>query len=248
MANLSQRMEALATLVSPGATLADVGCDHGYLSIALVERGVVASAIAMDVRPGPLATARRNVEAAGLEESIELRLSDGLEKLGAGEASTILIAGMGGSLMQRILSAKPKVVKAASELILQPQSELPEFREFIVESGLAIVEEDMVLEDGKFYPMMRVVKPVEPSVEAVEPSAYSQLQLTFGPHLLAQRHPVLQQYLLREQRLQLEIKAQLEAQISQSDGAQERLLQRLAEVQAYLQLIAEGLAIFADEA
>ncbi len=248
MANLSKRMEALAALVSPGATLADVGCDHGYLSIALVERGVVASAIAMDVRPGPLATARRNVALAGLESSIELRLSDGLEKLGAGEASAILIAGMGGGLMQRILSAKPKVVKAASELILQPQSELPEFREFIVESGLAIVEEDMVLEDGKFYPMMRVVKPVEPSVEAVEPSAYSQLQLTFGPHLLAQRHPVLQQYLLREQRLQLEIKAQLEAQISQSDGAQERLLQRLAEVQAYLQLIADGLAIFADEA
>ena len=94
-------MQANADMVSTGGVVADIGCDHGYLSIYLLESGKKDRAIAMDVRPGPLSSAEENIRLAGLSDSIELRLSDGLEKLSIGEADTVVIAGMGGPLMER---------------------------------------------------------------------------------------------------------------------------------------------------
>ena len=99
---LSMRLRAIAGMVTKGNRLADVGCDHGYLSIWLVSEKTVPSAIAMDVRPGPLSRARENISRYGLEDYIETRLSDGLTKLEPGEGDTLVIAGMGGPLMERI--------------------------------------------------------------------------------------------------------------------------------------------------
>ena len=103
MITLSKRMQANADMVSLGGTVADIGCDHGYLSIYLLESGKKDRAIAMDVRSGPLSSAEDNVKNAGLSDKVRLRLSDGLEKLGLGEADTVVIAGMGGPLMEEIL-------------------------------------------------------------------------------------------------------------------------------------------------
>ena len=100
---LSKRLEMIASFVKPGSRLADIGTDHGYIPIALTERGVILSALAMDVRKGPLERAREHIGEAGLAEQIETRLSDGLEKLKAGEADTVVIAGMGGELEIHIL-------------------------------------------------------------------------------------------------------------------------------------------------
>ena len=80
---LSKRLEMIASFVKPGSRLADIGTDHGYIPIALTERGVILSALAMDVRKGPLERAREHIGEAGLAEQIETRLSDGLEKLKA---------------------------------------------------------------------------------------------------------------------------------------------------------------------
>lgn len=96
--------------------------------------------------------------AYGLEEYIQTRLSDGLENLKAGEGDTLVIAGMGGPLMERILTDGQSVRDSFSEMILQPQSDIPHFRRFIQSQGFQIVEEKMVEEEGKFYPMMRVVR------------------------------------------------------------------------------------------
>ena len=102
----------------------------------------------------------------------------------------IVIAGMGGNLMKRILMQGEQVAHTAKELILQPQSEVMEFRKFLWESGYTIVAEDMVLEDGKYYPMMRVV------YENAQKEIPDVLALKYGEKLLEQKHPVLKQYLL----------------------------------------------------
>ena len=189
---LSARMEALAALVTPGVRLADVGTDHGYIPVFLCQMGVIPSAIAMDINRGPLQRAEAHVVEFGLEDRIQTRLSNGLEKLLPGEADCILIAGMGGGLIQRILAEGRETVQAGKELILQPQSEIPQTRRFLREHGYRITDEDMVEEDGKFYFLMKAHK-VEDSGERMDP-----LEEAFGPVLLQKKHPVLLRWIRRE--------------------------------------------------
>jgi tRNA (adenine22-N1)-methyltransferase len=111
----------------------------------------------MDINNGPLERARANVAASQCAERVELRLSDGLAALRVGEVDSLLIAGMGGPLMQAILLAEPKKTESVKELILQPQSELPAFRRFLRLNGLQVVAEDIVLDNGKYYPFMKAV-------------------------------------------------------------------------------------------
>ena len=146
---LSKRMEALAHLVTPGSRLCDVGCDHGYLPIYLVQEQIIPSAIAMDIGEGPLLAAKTHIAEVGLEDKIQTRRSDGLAAASAEEIDTVLIAGMGGGIVIHILTEGRKVAQSAKDLILQPQSELKEVRRFLCNEGYEIVDEDMVLEDGK---------------------------------------------------------------------------------------------------
>ena len=134
MVKLSKRMERLADMVTGGGCLADVGTDHGYVPIYLCEKKRILSAVAMDVRRGPLERAEAHIREAGLEAYIETRLSDGLEGLRAGEAHTVLIAGMGGPLTVRILSDGQEKLEGAGELILQPQSEIAKVRRWLSEN------------------------------------------------------------------------------------------------------------------
>ena len=154
---LSSRLAAAAALVTPGNRLADVGTDHGYVPIALCEQGTIPCALALDVREGPLSAARRNIAAAGKQEQVETRLSDGLIALAPGEADTVLLAGMGGALIQRILGEGAPALAGVRELVLQPQSEIPAVRRFLRLSGYEITHETVVKEDGKFYVVLRAV-------------------------------------------------------------------------------------------
>ena len=99
---LSLRLTAIAEMVTEGNRLVDVGCDHGYLPVYLVQNKKIPTAIAMDVRKGPLSRAEEHIAQYGLLDYIETRLSDGLEALKSGEGDTLVIAGMGGPLMERI--------------------------------------------------------------------------------------------------------------------------------------------------
>lgn len=190
MVQLSKRLSAVAQLVTITGILADVGTDHGYIPVYLTGKEQIKKAIAMDVNQGPLERAQEHIRQYGLENRIETRLSDGLQALKTKEVEGIVIAGMGGNLMKRILMQGEQVAHTAKELILQPQSEVMEFRKFLWESGYTIVAEDMVLEDGKYYPMMRVV------YENAQKEIPDVLALKYGEKLLEQKHPVLKQYLL----------------------------------------------------
>lgn len=199
---LSDRMQAVVGLVEPCACMADIGCDHGYVAIELVRRGICGRVIAMDINQGPLRRAGDNIRQYGMQEAIQTRLSDGMEALCAGEAEGIICAGMGGRLMISILERGQALAGSMRQLILQPQSEPGEVRAYLRSHGLRIEREDMVCEDGKYYPMLRVRPSAVKQEDAVRDGRNAlremRIQDTYGPYLLENAHPVLKRYLLWE--------------------------------------------------
>ena len=151
---LDQRLSAVAALVRLGSRLADIGTDHAYLPVWLVQNGVCPAAIAADLRPGPLEAARRHVAAAGLEDRISLRLGDGLAPVFPGEADDIVIAGMGGETIAAILSAADWLADARLRLVLQPMSRAEETRRWLLKNGFSVTEERLVRDGRWLYPVM----------------------------------------------------------------------------------------------
>lgn len=224
---LSKRLQMLASMVTAGNKIVDVGCDHGFLPIYLVQNGRIPGALAMDVRTGPLESAREHVAAYGLGEYIELRLSDGLKEYSEGEAETIICAGMGGRLMERILTESLDKVRTAKELILQPQSELREFRIFLREAGFAIREEDAVFEDGKYYFAMKAVYTGRSvCAEAVSNEEFRALSDLFGEILLRTKNSVLKQYLSYRQGILRRLQAELTPGVSERTDERLRKMER----------------------
>lgn len=235
---LSARLRAIADMVTPGNMVCDVGCDHGYLPIFLVEQNISPKVLAMDVREGPLGHAREHVLEAGLGDYITLRLCDGLAGFEIGEAQTLVCAGMGGRLMQRILSREPDKTKSFRELILQPQSELAWFRRFLREQGYFILWEDMIWEEGKFYPIMKAVLKGQATCRLKRENR-QELEDRFGPILLERRHPVLFDYLKREKESAGRLKALLE-----KTGESERARQRFKELEEEIKYIEEAMRLW----
>lgn len=208
---LSNRLQAVADLLSDGLVVADIGTDHGYIPIYLVESGKSPRAFAMDINGGPLARARENINSHQLSKEIEVRQSDGVKALQTGECEAVVVAGMGGALAVKIMTEGVAIFRSLKEFILQPQSELEKVRLFLYENGYDIIEEDMVLEDGKYYPMMKVVN----AMQAVNGQAkqYNMAELRYGRKLLQKKHPVMKVFLKKEfnskqvivQKLQLEM-------------------------------------------
>ncbi len=154
MIRLSPRLAAVAAMVPRGARVADVGTDHGLLAVYLAEQGIAASVVATDVRPGPLAAAKENIEACGLAGRIELRLCDGLADVQPEEADVIVIAGMGGETIAGILSRAPWALENDRRLLISPQSKQELLRAWLWEHGCAIREERLVRDAGRIYPIL----------------------------------------------------------------------------------------------
>jgi tRNA (adenine22-N1)-methyltransferase len=250
---LSNRLLAVADLVTGGGTLADIGPDHGYIPVSLVSQGKIKKAVAMDVNAGPLERAAQHIKEAGLNEYITLRRSDGLHRLEEHEADSIVIAGMGGGLIRRILTEGVDKLKFVSELILQPQSEVPQLRLFLRQQGMCIVRETMIYEEGKYYPMFRVLPAEEVLRQQIEvedgyvrqtdsgvkvPHA-DRLYLHFGKLLLEQKDETLQQFLLWKQRVNETIINQLKDKENQQG--------RREEIERELQLIKAAFQYMQDE-
>lgn len=155
--NLSKRLQCVVGCVQSGGVVADIGCDHGFTAIELVKSGKASGAVAMDIHEGPLSRAREHIKEYGLTGKIDCRLSDGASALMAGEADTILISGMGGALICRILRGSVQVISEAKELVLSPQSEIDLVRHELHNLGFRIAEEQMVFDMGKYYVVIRAV-------------------------------------------------------------------------------------------
>lgn len=261
---LSKRLTAVSDMVSPGNVLADIGTDHAYIPIYLLETGRISRAIAADVNAGPLGRARQHIREHGLEQKIDTRLSDGLTAIAPGEVQSILIAGMGGALTIRILTAGAGVVDGCGELILQPQSEICLVRAYLERIGWEIRQEDMVFEEGKYYVVMRAMSAgtqasfADGGDPAAEPDSrggalraagafrtkMTDIELYFGPRLLEARHPVLREYLLYERAVQRRILGALRNGSGTSAAQREQEIRRKLEyIETALRMCEEPVAI-----
>lgn len=232
MIKLSERMLHLAGMVRQGAVLADVGTDHGYIPIYLVQSGKIRRAFAMDIKEGPLGRAKEHIRAFGLDDYITVRRSDGVAALAPNEADTILIAGMGGDVMIHILEDGAAVAAAAAELILQPQSKIREVREYLLQKGYAVAGEDIVYEEGKYYPMMRVLPRGGEGVRqryAACTKEERQVFLCYGEFLIRENNPVLRQYLEEQAGVYERILKQLKERMA-SDAVRGRRSEVLKEM------------------
>lgn len=223
---LSERLLAIANEVPEESSVADVGCDHAYTSIYLAEHKKLKHIIAMDVRKGPLSKARENIKASGLEEIIETRLSDGLQAVLKGEINTVVLSGMGGSLIQKILSEGKEVLESVNCLVLQPQTEIRELRKYLHTIGMHIEKEVMLMEEGKYYTIIVAMRG--------EDVPYKEVHDAFGKYLLEEKNPVLEQFLTKESSKILNILSKLEEH-------REKNQIRINELEQELDLIKKGL-------
>lgn len=177
-------------MITPGLTVADIGCDHAYLPIYLVRENMAPYVIACDINAGPVEKACGNVEDVELSEQIEVRQGDGLSPVRPGEVQSVVLAGMGGKLMMRILSDGADVLEQVSEIIMEPQSEVSALRHFLQDNGYRIISENMVNDEKKFYP---VIKAVQGQMHWDK-----EIYFRYGKILLREENPVLHEFLLIE--------------------------------------------------
>lgn len=186
---LSERLRACAGFVAPGDRVADIGCDHGYLSIHLLTEGIASSVIASDINEGPLQSALRNAEKYGVQDRMYCCLSDGVQNIPR-DFDALVCAGMGGDTMIHILEAAPWLKDKQYRLILQCQSKTPMLRSYLSEHGWHIARESL-LRDGKFlYTVMEVLW-------APEQPLLTKAQCHITPALLRENAPELAEYYRR---------------------------------------------------
>ncbi len=153
---LTKRISAIASLVQKGSRVADIGADHGRLSIYLRQHGIAKSVIATDLRQKPLQNAVKNITAAGVG-GIDTRLCDGFDKICPDEIDTAVIAGMGGEVIAGIIDRASFVAQNKIKLVLQPMSSAEALREYLLSNGFFIDTELTVEEEGKVYTVISAV-------------------------------------------------------------------------------------------
>ena len=177
-------------MITPGIPVADIGCDHAYLPIWLAKEEISPYIIACDINAGPIERAKENIEDVELSERIDVRQGDGLTIINPGEVKSVVMAGMGGRLMIRILDEGRDVLEQVSEIIMEPQSEVAALRHFLQDNGWRIISENMVRDDDKFYP---IIKAVHGTMDWDK-----EIYFRYGKILLREENPVLHEFLLVE--------------------------------------------------
>ena len=164
---LQPRLQLLADMVPVGSRLADVGTDHGYLPVYLLQGGRVSAAIASDIVDGPLRHARQTAAECEVE-GIDFRLCPGLDAIASHEADTVVIAGMGGETIQTILTAAPWTADGAHLLLLQPMTKVEYLRKWLVDNGYTFTEERLVWDKDYLYPVFAVRGGTQPPLTAAQ--------------------------------------------------------------------------------
>ena len=218
---LSQRLEAVIGMVSKGSIAFDVGCDHAFTAIELVERGICPFAAASDIREGPLLAAGQHIRERGLEAKIRTYLSDGVPEHpdrirggfpgGDGAPLTLITAGMGGLMMCGIMKKAGRDLELFSEYVSSPQRNPGELRKELRKAGFLIKDEKMIIEEGKYYPVIRAVRerngsfPLYNAGEAEEQEACD----LYGPVLISRKDEVLLRFLRKERNRLLLVESEL---------------------------------------
>lgn len=238
---ISPRLREVASLVPEGVRLADIGGDHALLPIHLLKQGKIVRAVVGEINPGPCRNARERVAEAGLQERIDVRLGDGLSVLEPGEADAVVIAGMGGTLIARILDEGKEKLPGVHRLILQPNIGSGRVREWLLKNGFRITEESIVEDAGILYEVMAA----EPG-DAAGPYRNAgwplEILLEAGPVLCRKKHPLLLARLMRE----LEAKKRIYGQLEQ--GKTEEAEKRRSEIKREIEEWEKVIACLSGEA
>lgn len=222
---VSNRMKCCADCVERTEAVADIGCDHAYTSMYLIEQKRAKRVLAMDINKGPLAIAKKNISVYGYEDKIETRLSDGMEKLTDNEVDTLLIGGMGGVLICHILENGKRFLPDMKQMILQPQSEVGEVRKFLHANGFRIEKEVMLFEEGKYYVIIRAV----PGVEKYE----TEWNYKYGLCLLQKKDRIFREFIIARYESKQKILKHL---LSQTSG-NIRTIEKIRELQEELNVL-----------
>lgn len=227
---LKGRLKLIADKVPECGTICDVGTDHAYIPIYLVKKKVCRKAIASDVRKGPVAIASENVKKNRLDNEIEVRLGDGLQKLGRSEAEVIIIAGMGGLLITEIMAKDIQKCRNAVQLILQPMNALEVLREWLYSNGFNIIDEGLVAEEDKIYNV--ICAEWVGNVQIKEEVFYH-----VGQKLIEKGDPLLKRYLVKKINV-LDVKIDglkktihVENELAQNEGLKCRMTEILRDLE-----------------
>ena len=188
---ISERLKAVAGMVTKGKKVADIGTDHGYVPIYLVENSICSKVYAMDINEGPLKIADKNIAIHGLSDKIETIQSNGMDKLKDNMVEGAIISGMGGDLIVDILS-RGKNIKGIKELVLSPHRRVDLVRKFLLENNWEIVDEKMLIDSGKYYTIIKALK----NNKGLH--MYSDVELKYGKILLDNKDLILKGYLEKE--------------------------------------------------
>ena len=224
---LDGRLAAVAALVPRGARAADVGTDHAYLAIALLNEQDVETVIATDKNEGPCAAARRTISASGFANRVQVRVGDGLAPLSPGEVDTVCIAGMGGGLIASILAEGAEVLAEVSRLVLQPMNDAAALRQWLYDNGWHIVEESLATADGRLYEIIAA----EPGTEET-PEPWL---LTLGPVLWRDRPPLFARHAKAQtERLRRILRGMEKSETARESEAYRKIAGELSEIERRL--------------
>ncbi|WP_026692872.1 tRNA (adenine(22)-N(1))-methyltransferase [Peribacillus kribbensis] len=227
---LSHRLEAVAGYIPPNSILADIGSDHAYLPCYAMNKGIIQRAVAGEVSEGPLRSALKQVQSAGLKEYIDVRKGDGLEVIKPGEVECITIAGMGGTLISSILERGSSKLQGVKRLILQPNIGAANIRNWLVENSWELVTEEILEEDQKIYEILVAERGEPMKPYQVEKEA----GFLMGPFLMKEKSDVF----LKKWAMELEHMKRILLQLDQA-GETESLKGKKEELQSHI-LVVEG--------
>lgn len=244
--HLDKRLQAVASFVPQGAAFADIGTDHAYLPVWLLEKGIIASAVAGDIAAGPCQAARTTVAMHGAAAAISVRQGSGLAVLKPGEVDCIAICGMGGSTISSILAADMPIALSVRRLILQPMAGAAALRRWLVNKGWHIIHEELVEDEPHFYEIICAEREADYSMPKSgvgnaacgpkEPAGYSEAEYLVGPALLREGHALLAKQFARQEASLQELLANMarseRAKASAKYQETARLAQALTELKA----------------
>lgn len=226
---LSDRLKTIADFVPLNSIVGDIGTDHGYLPVYLIEKGISKKVIASDISKNSLEKIIQLVKLKGLEDKIDIRLGDGLEVFKPFEVDTLVIAGMGGLLIRDILDENKKIADSIVNFILQPNTASKELREYLYENSFEIVDEKLVKEAGKFYEIIFAKR----GKDYVEDDIY----LEFGKRLFLNKDPLLKEYIQHKIAMVESIIGELIATDSQK--SRERYFELKEKIRSYKEVLSK---------
>lgn len=184
---LSNRLQKMADFVPENSIVGDIGCDHGYIPIYLIENNISKKAIAIDISENSLEKTIEFVKTNNYEKDIDIRLGDGLDKILPFEIDTVVIGGMGGLLIRDILDKDRKKTNTITHFILQPNIAVNELRKYLYENNFEIIDEALVKEGNKFYEIIYAKK----GKAYIEKEIYYEI----GQKLIENQDPLLKEFI-----------------------------------------------------